>query len=212
MPQTGCYGFGDVSVAVWAITETEGELLAMLPAEYSCTLAGVVGNGRRLEWLAVRALLVSLFGPHERIVYDGAGKPSLASGKCRISISHTDGYALLAYGGSPFGVDVELVDRNLLPLARRVLRDDEAWIATAECANEMLLMRWCVSESLFKLVGNLGGTFRDNILMESAPLSCSGSIAVSLTGVRSGYGDGFVAEYRKVDGLLVVVCRPALRF
>ena len=212
MPQTGCYGFGDVSVAVWAIRETEEELLAKLPAEYSCMISGIGSSKRRLEWLAVRALLLSLFGPHERIVYDGAGKPSLASGKYSISISHTDGYALLAYGGCPFGMDAELMDRNLLPIAKRLLRDDEAWVATAECANEMLLMRWCVSESLFKLVGNVGGTFRDNILMESVPLSCPGNISVLLSGVHSCYGDGFVAEYRKLDGLLVVVCRPAHQF
>ena len=208
MPLSGCYKLGNVSVAVWNITENEDMLLAMLPAEYSESVLEMKSPGRRLEWLAVRALIAHVYGPDERIVYNSVGKPFLKNADDCIGVSHTKGYAVLAYGNSGFGVDAELLSRNIMPLAGKIACDGERNLLDSECANEALLMKWCACEALFKLVGDLGGTFRDNVLVELPSFSSSGSFPVSLVGVDSQCGRFFKADYIIIDGLLLVICEP----
>lgn len=208
MPLSGCYKLGNVSVAVWKITESEDTLFAMLPAEYSCAVLEMKSPGRRLEWLAVRALLAHVYGPDERIVYNAVGKPFLKNSDDCIAVSHTKGYAVLAYGNGCFGVDAELLSRNIMSLSGKIVRDDERCLLERGNANEALLMKWCACEALFKLVGDVGGTFRDNVLVTLPSFSSSGSFPVSLVGVDSQCGKFFKAEYIVIDGLLLVICEP----
>lgn len=208
MPLSGNYRLGDVSVVVWSITENEDELLSQLPLEYVTVVQSMKSERRRMEWLAVRMLLSHLFGHEERIIYDEAGKPTLVKGEYNISISHTTGYAVLAYSDKPFGIDVELLDRDLLPLARKLLGDAEMALLDKWCVNELLLARWCACESLFKLVGDLGGTFKDNVIVRLSSLSDSGTFEVLLSGVTSFYGERFVANYRRCGDVLLVACTP----
>lgn len=208
MPLSGRYELGGVDVAVWRIAETEEELLSMLPAGHVAALQAMKSQKRRLEWLAVRALLATVLGPGEEIVYDMAGKPFLSSGRCNIGISHTNGYAVLAWSGKPFGVDAELAERNILSLSGRLLGENETASLPAERLNEALLAKWCACEALYKLVGNLGATYKDNVVIGNVPLSGKGVFALSLSGVQSLYGSDFEVNYLRTGSLLLFVCTP----
>ena len=208
MPRIGLYELGRVKVAVWRIDETESELLSVLPQEYSGEIFSMKSAVRRLEWLAVRVLLADIFGQEARIVYNSAGKPLLDGAALHIGISHTKGYAVLAFSESPFGVDAELLDRNILSIAGRLCSCSEDPFLDDAGANGRLLLKWCACEAMFKLVGNLGGTYRDNVVVSPPALSGCGSFPVLLRGVVSSLGRDYTADYLDTGGLLLVVCTP----
>ena len=96
MPLCRQFQLSGVDILVWKITETVDELLQMVPADCaSFALEKFTSKKRCSEWLAVRALLVQQLDG-VRIVYDAEGKPSLDGYCANISISHTDGYAVVA--------------------------------------------------------------------------------------------------------------------
>ena len=123
MPFDGQYNQGGASVWVWRITETVDELALLVDEESAAYARAMFPSGKRCaEWLAVRALVARQL-PGARIVYDNAGKPSLEGAGGYLSISHTDGYAVIAFSQEcEVGVDVELVSRNVLSASRRLMR------------------------------------------------------------------------------------------
>ena len=208
MPLTGQYNLGGISVWVWRITETADELSLLVDDVCAAYAKGMfLSEKRRAEWLAVRAAVGSLL-PGARIVYDGAGKP-LMEGVCgHLSISHTNGYAVVAFSPEyEVGVDVELVSRNVLSVAGRFMSLEALDALPPAGRNRVALVNWCAREALYKIVGNLGGNFKDNILIGGFGIGDEGRVALSLVGVEFPGEPFFVADYSFYDDLLVVLCR-----
>lgn len=194
---------GDANVYVWNITESEEELAALVPYNCSGDMASMSSARRRKEWLAVRALLAEVFGKDERICYDEWGKPFLASGSGFITVSHTDGYALIAYSEEvEVGADIELLSRDVTRVAGKYVPEIE--LEDYKC-NSMLLLRWCVCEALFKLVGDVEGTYKENIRMRPVRPRSSGSLKVVLYDDNAETIDDckYTAYYMKAGELLI---------
>lgn len=209
MPLFGQYRLAGADVWVWKITETVDELLAMVPDGcVSSVLSEFASKKRCAEWLAVRVLVEQCVWGGVRILYDAAGKPVL-EGYCGcISISHTDGYAVVAFSGSgDVGVDAELVSRDVLSVARRFMHPGQLETVLPGDRNFVSLFHWCAKEALYKIVGDLGGNFRDNISVPSFELQDKGRVAVNLVGMEYGGERDFVADYFVADDLLIVLCR-----
>jgi len=205
MPLYKEFKIGDIDVAVWKITETTEELSFLVASECAAEAGQMKSCSRRQERLAVRVLLARLCGSTARIVYDECGKPSLAGADGFISISHTRGYALLAHSLSqPFGVDMELSSRDASVAARKFMKESDVASLSPETANKAMLIHWCVCEALFKLVGNVGGTYRDNVSLSSPFPASDGSLAVSLKGCREVPDNEYVAHCSDEDGLIIV--------
>ena len=205
MPLYKEFKIGDIDVAVWKITETTEELSSLVASECAAEAGQMKSCSRRQEWLAVRVLLARLCGRTARIVYDECGKPSLAGADGFISISHTRGYALLAHSLSqPFGVDMELSSRDASVAARKFMKESDLASLSPETANKAMLIRWCVCEALFKLVGNVGGTYKDNVLLLSPFPAPDGSLTVSLKGCRELPDSDYAARCVEEDGLVIV--------
>ena len=208
MPLSGRYILGGADVWVWRITETSDELSLLVGGE-SAAYAKVSfpSEKRRAEWLAVRAIVAKLL-PGARIVYDDAGRPLLDGAGGHLSISHTDGYAVVAFSREcEVGVDVELVTRNLLSVARRFMPHEILDALPPAGRNRMALLNWCAKEALYKIVGNLGGNFKDNISVDCSMVCGSGCTTLSLVGVECPGELLYVADYSFYDDLLVVLCR-----
>ena len=110
MPLYREYSVGDIRIALWEMNETSDELSSLLAPEGLAGLPVACSEQRRRERLAVRVLLSRLGGNNARIVYGAAGKPMLEGADGYISVSHTRGYALLAYSPcTPFGVDMDWI-------------------------------------------------------------------------------------------------------
>lgn len=196
MPLYREFNLGKASVAVWKITETADELLSRLPAEYIPAALLLRDGQRRTEWLAVRILLERMCGADARIVYDEAGRPVLSGAVGYISVSHTDGYALLAYSlSNPVGVDMEHVDRNVSAAARRFLNESCLSAVPASERDIYMLASWCACEALFKLVGNIGGTYKENVIVKPFLPGTHGTIDVSINGISPTYDCDLEAMY-----------------
>ena len=198
-----------VDVWVWKITETADELSLLVPGEQACyareTFASEV---RRAEWLAVRVIMAQLFGDSAHIVYDVAGKPSIEGVAGYISVSHTKGYAAVAFSREcEVGVDVELMSRDVLPVAARFMPAESLDVFPSVERNRVALVNWCAKEALFKITGDLGGNFKDNISVGELGEGETGHVALTLMGVEYPGEPLFVADYSFCEELLVVLCR-----
>lgn len=198
-----------VDVWVWKITETADELSLLVPGEQSCyareTFASEV---RRAEWLAVRAIVAQQFGYKACVVYDVAGKPSIEGASGYISVSHTKGYAAVAFSREcEVGVDVELMSRDVLSVAARFMHVESLDLLPPVKRNRVALVNWCAKEALFKITGDLGGNFKDNISVGELGEGETGHVALTLMGVEYPDEPLFVADYSFCEELLVVLCR-----
>ena len=198
-----------VDVWVWKITETADELSLLVPGEQACYAREAFASEiRRAEWLAVRAIVAQQFGDKARVVYDVAGKPSIEDVAGYISVSHTKGYAAVAFSREcEVGVDVELVSRDVLPVAGRFMPAESLDVFPSVERNKVALLNWCAKEALFKITGDLGGNFKDNISVGELGSGERGRVTLTLTGVDCLGEPLFVADYSFCEELLVVLCR-----
>lgn len=209
MPLTGVYNLGGADVWVWKITEMVDELSLLVDKECAVYARGAFkSEKRRSEWLAVRAIVAKQLGGQARIVYDGAGKPSLEGADGYLSISHTNGYAVVAFSREcEVGVDVELASRNVLAVSGRFMPQEVLDALSPDERNRTALVNWCAKEAVYKITGDLGGNFKDNISVECPAVVENGRFALSLVAVDCGGEPFYVADYSFYDDLLVVLCR-----
>lgn len=207
MPVFAKYRIDCVDVLVWHTTESIEELASLAGkknANYA--FSAFKGEARQKEWLATRALLAEVVGQDSTVLYDACHKPYLSSGGY-LSISHTSDYVAVALSEvEPVGVDIELLCRNVETAAHRFVNDGELEKVPLCGRNTLLLCCWCAKEALFKLTGDLGGTFKDNISVDLPLLSSAGNFKARVVGL--GCKDaGYKADYVIDKGLLVVLCR-----
>ncbi len=156
MPNYAHHTFEGGGIAIWHITESSDELYALLATHrYDAQLADKTHEARRAEWLAVRLLVKELFGPECEVAYHATGRPYLKGGNVHISISHTKGYAAVAYHrAQPIGMDLEYRSSRVERIASRFTTEAEAAYVDkhAEAERQMYhLINWSAKEALYKL-------------------------------------------------------------
>lgn len=207
MPLLCKYKECGVSVAIWELCETSEELSAMLGNEFLYTYAQehFSSESRRREWLAIRLLLSQTLGSSVAVEYTSSGRPFIAGGP-EISISHTKKYAVLAISDTtPVGVDVEMRGRSTQKTRSRFMSDRELNAIGDADAELVSLIHWSVKEALFKITGDLGGNFRDNIFVESFIPAESGRLSLSILGL--GMHDArYYATYHVKDDYVLTLC------
>lgn len=146
-----------VHLGLWQIGESVSDFLESYPwmKVYIKDLELYKSEGRKLEFLAVRALLREMLmiagyseeqiGKIGEITHDECGKPLL--NKFNISISHTRGFASVIISKSrSVAVDIEYYNDRVERIASKFLRRDEK----AE-GLDALLVYWCAKETVYKL-------------------------------------------------------------
>ena len=156
MPNYAHHTFEWGGIAIWHITETSDELYVLLDTEkYDSQLLGMKSEVRRAEWLAVRLLVKELFGPEAEVAYHPTGRPYLKNSTTHISISHTKGFAAVAYHHeAPVGMDIEYLSSRVERIALRFTTRDEASYIDRhdESVRQMYhLINWSAKETLYKL-------------------------------------------------------------
>lgn len=157
MPDYTHHTFAGGGIAFWHITETSDELYALLGTQrYDDQLQTMTNEGRRAEWLAVRLLVKELFGTQCEVAYHPTGRPYLKGSDVHISISHTKGYAAVAYHhDAPIGMDIEYISSRVERIASRFTTQEEAAYIDGhdERVRQMYhLINWSVKETLYKLL------------------------------------------------------------
>jgi len=149
---------GDISIALWQITESEDDLLRT--TKYSANLPK--NAERRKERLATVALLQSL-GLPSTYQYDTAGRPYYPADDIFISITHTTGVVAVAYSSiQPVGVDIELINRDYRRVSAKYLTSTEALQANHYTGEHYALI-WCAKEAIYKLPWGKGLVFSSDI-------------------------------------------------
>lgn len=159
-----------IRFGVWHITESENEL------EYlsGCTASAHASSpARRLEYLAVRSLMVSMDLDPETLAYQPSGKPYLRNTPGTISVSHTKNYAAIAFSEqSNVGIDIEQRSERVVRVRHKFMHPEEedAVTKSAMDTSTALLVHWCAKEAVFKAVPEENIDFSHEIRVVRIPV------------------------------------------
>lgn len=144
------------TLGIWQITETVDQLTAILTnKDWTDKVMSIKSETKKLEKLAVRALLKELTGEEKEISYTSAGKPYFKDGLYHISISHTKGYAAVIISAQYIvGIDIEQISDKVKRVRNRFISDEE-YISSSEELNHLLL-HWSAKETVYKMLDKPG--------------------------------------------------------
>ncbi|WP_223649562.1 4'-phosphopantetheinyl transferase family protein [Hymenobacter psoromatis] len=180
---------GGATLGRWHLTETPAALWPLLAdaAAYAPLLPARADGPRQAQWLAGRVLAQRLLAaaspaPLPLLRNDEAGRPWLAGVRPQpaVSLSHSGEWvaALLAPPGTALGIDVEMVRDKAQRIARKFLNEKELAIAEKislppcpglHADQELFSLLWSAKETLYKLAGQRGLIFRENLLLDLPP-------------------------------------------
>jgi phosphopantetheinyl transferase len=125
-------------------------------------------------------MLRKMLGDDASIVYDAAGKPSIAGSEKSISISHSGNYVAVAvHSSSEVGIDIEQISSPVERVRTRFMSHDEE-VAIDKCNEKVaLLLHWSAKEAFYKIIGNRGGSFLDSFRIAPFTVSPTGSFPIS---------------------------------
>ena len=152
-------------ILLWKITEPLSELSAEVTLN---PISQQRFNGMKSElhqraFLSVRKLLQLKGYTDFDLEYDQFGKPHLKDGK-HISISHSHEYATIIISDEITGIDIELQREKIIRIAPKFAekelefldKDNQEYI-------RKLTVIWGVKESIFKIINEVGISFKDHI-------------------------------------------------
>ena len=179
-----------VSLGLWQMEESPEQLFDLYPhlLPYRSSLDDKYKNdGRKLEFLAIRALMYEMLrvnGASKGLLshagdftHNGQGKPLFRG--YHVSISHTKGYAALILSKkSEVAVDIEYMSDRVERIASKFLRKDER----ADSLDSKLV-HWCAKETVFKLFSEENLLFED---MRVKPFDTMADWACDVENLKSG--------------------------
>ncbi len=174
-------------VALWKIEESEEELVAMLQldAQEMAKLETLAKGKRTLHWLATRVLLRYLLQTPDYIhcPSDGNGKPYLPDFPFEISLTHSYDYAgvMLSNAGGACGIDLEIVKEKVVRIKNKFLKPEELDFMKDDAHFvDQLYACWCAKEAVYKLQGNRGVSFYNDMLIEPFKYTPQGVMKLAL--------------------------------
>ena len=166
-------------LAVWKMTESNDELLAMLGDARSYPDIQAVAHSeiRLRERLTALALVKTLLGREVEIKHAENGAPYLVGEPWHISISHTKGYAAVQLDGErAAGIDIEYRSDRVKRIRSRFLAPEEEQNIDTAHEEEHLLVYWCAKEALYKLAGQEAVDFREHLHISPFPYRPEGRL------------------------------------
>ena len=152
-------------ILLWKITEPLSELSAEVTLNPISQLRfnGMKSELHQRAFLSVRKLLQLKGYTDFDLEYDQHGKPHLKDGK-HISISHSHEYATIIISDEITGIDIELQREIIIKIAPKFAekelefldKDNQEYI-------RKLTVIWGVKESIFKIINEVGISFKDHI-------------------------------------------------
>lgn len=179
-----------VSLGLWQMDESPEQLFDLYPhlLPYRSSLDDKYKNdGRKLEFLAIRALMYEMLrvnGASKGLLshagdftHNGQGKPLFRG--YHVSISHTKGYAALILSKkSEVAVDIEYMSDRVERIASKFLRKDERADSL-----DAKLVHWCAKETVFKLFSEENLLFED---IRVKPFDTMADWACDVENLKSG--------------------------
>ncbi len=160
---------------------------------------------RRKEFLAVRLIVQDLISEKKEIVYEKTGRPQLKDSPFFISISHSSELAAVLLSEKTAGIDVENIHRNIAPVARRFLTEEELrQIAPGEKAARTQITYWSAKEAIFKCSCIPNIQFNQHIQIHPFNLEKEGKFRATLQ--SGGTKSRFSLSYFFFKNNVIVCC------
>ena len=158
-------------ILIWEITETEKELSKEIKLSKTSTnrLQKMKSEMHRRAFLSVRNILAIANYEDADLTYNERGKPFLSDG-VHISITHSNQYAGVIFGGNPVGIDIEKQRDKITRVSSKFISEKEEQYLIKDSQQhkiEKLTFIWCAKEAIYKLHGKHGLSFKNN--MDVAP-------------------------------------------
>jgi 4'-phosphopantetheinyl transferase len=172
--------------AIWKIEESAETLLSglQLDTREKATLDSF-GKGKRiLHWMTTRVLLRYLLQTDEYIdcPSDENGKPYLVNFPYKISLTHSFDYAAVMLSSKgEVGIDLEIVKDKVARIQHKFLKPEELAFIQEENSIEQLYACWCAKEAVYKLQGNRGVSFLENMTIRPFDYQAQGVLQLELT-------------------------------
>lgn len=167
MPQIFINHTDRTQLYIWQISESVEQLKKMFPKEKTLGEAKMVSVSHKLQYWA-KQIILHRYNLAEQLVYLSSGKPVCKNGKF-ISISHSGEYVVVAVSDEPLGVDIERKNPKLQRIATRFRHIDDV-VPHVEDSLTQLQFLWTAKESIYKLAGIIGLSFKQDIrLMKFSP-------------------------------------------
>jgi Phosphopantetheinyl transferase len=174
----------NIRFAIWRIEETAEDLIARLQLDdREKILLSRLNKGKRtLHWLATRVLLREMLQTPGYIdcPSDENGKPYLANFPQRISLTHSFDYAaVMMSDDGEVGIDLELVKPKIQRIADKFMKPEELAAIGKENIGQLYAC-WCAKEAVYKLQGNKGVSFKDNMTIQPFEFQDQGVLFLDL--------------------------------
>lgn len=216
---------GGPLLGLWHLTETPAQLWPRLAqaADYTPLLPARADGPRQAQWLAgrvlVQRLLAAAGAPLAPLRNDETGRPFLLGAEQpAVSLSHSGEWAaaLLAPAGTALGIDIELVRDKAQRIARKFLNEQESAVLESItladspgplARQELFSLLWSAKETLFKLAGQRGIIFRDNLLLDlpAGPWPVPGALPARLA-LRGTISRHQICYLRPAAGYVLTYC------
>ena len=186
----------DHQILIWHIEESLEELFEniKLTSEDLNRLKKRKKVINQKGFLAIRNLFLSADINPEKLFYNSIGAPVLISGK-KLSISHSQTVAGIAYGSNPVGFDLECYQKKILNIAPRFLHIEEDFVWNESYEIEKITLIWTAKEAIYKLIQKEGINFSEQLLI--APFEWgarSGSAKVFISNQTIHFSLKFIVE------------------
>lgn len=192
--------------AIWKIEESEEFLINKLQLnETEQQKLHQLGKGKRtLHWLATRVLLRYLLDTNEYISCpsDANGKPYLPDYPFKVSLTHSFEYAgvMLSTKGE-CGIDLEIVKDKVLRIKEKFLKKEELAFLSSDNEVEQLYACWCAKEAVYKLQGNKGISFLQDMTILPFNFKAQGVMTVELD--KKGTKHSYQVYYEKFQDYML---------
>ncbi len=144
------------TIVVWEITETIDELLSIINFNPFTIeqIYNFTSVKRKLEYLAVRAILYTTHSKTANIEYNPDGSPYLSDNSAQISITHTGKYAaVMLHPSQKIGIDIERQSDKVVRVKHKFLSPSEIENIDPRSEKTHLTIHWAAKEALYKIIG-----------------------------------------------------------
>lgn len=122
----------------------------------------ITNLSRKIEWMTIRSVLLSIHSDKDDIVYNANGKPFFKESKDHLSISHSKEMIAIAIDKNNItGIDIQYVSDKVAHIKHKFLNEEEQKRTTEDPIE--LTYYWSIKEALFKVYGKKDAFLKENI-------------------------------------------------
>lgn len=170
MPLVHSVQINEAHVNVWHITEEVDFFLNKIGhlENIKSSFTKISNTSKQKEFLASRYLLFVTGGEDyiSMLHKTETGKPFLKNNYIKISLSHTQQYAVLIESLLNCGIDMERINERVKKIAVRFLHEQEWAFIKHESETELLTLFWSAKEAIYKWYGKRSLIFNTQIILQ----------------------------------------------